>query len=103
MDDYPEANERLYAFMLEGLADVEQQLRRRGIRLIVRKGRPDVVAVDLARDAAIVICDRGYLRHQRAWRQQVAGEARCCVIQVESDVVVPVDVVSDKVEFAART
>ena len=30
MDDYPEANARHYAFMLEGLADVAGALRRRG-------------------------------------------------------------------------
>ena len=30
MDDYPEANERHYAFMLQGLRDVEENLRRAG-------------------------------------------------------------------------
>jgi deoxyribodipyrimidine photo-lyase len=38
-----------------------------------------------------------------AWREAVAKAARCRVDQVESDVVVPVDVVSDKAEYSART
>ncbi len=103
MDDYPEANRRHYAFMLEGLAEVACDLEARGIRFVIRHGPPDRVALDLAGDAALVVCDRGYLRHQVAWRRTVADEAGCRVVQVESDVVVPVDVASDKAEFGART
>jgi deoxyribodipyrimidine photo-lyase len=103
MDDYPEANARHYAFMLEGLRDVAAGCRRRGIAFVIRKGPPEIVAVELARDAALVVCDRGYLRHQKQWREHVARHAGCPVVQVESDVVVPVQTASDKQEFAART
>src|SRR5688572_31897487 len=44
MDDYPEANERHYAFMLEGLADVEAALRRSGIKFVAKRGNPSSVA-----------------------------------------------------------
>ena len=47
MDSYPEANERHYAFMLEGLADVAQGLRSRGIAFIVRRGMPGDIALAL--------------------------------------------------------
>jgi len=55
---------------------------------------PDEVALKLGRDAAVIVCDRGYLRHQRRWRDRVADGAGCRVEQVESDVVVPVEEVS---------
>jgi deoxyribodipyrimidine photo-lyase len=103
MDDYPEANLRHYTFMLQGLQEVEGALRERGIQLVVRRGAPDEVALALAGRAALVVCDRGYLRHQRAWREQVAARAPCRVLQVEGDVVVPVEVASAKREYAART
>ncbi len=103
MDDYPEANRRHYAFMLEGLAEVAADLEDRRIRFVLRHGEPPRVALELAKEAAIVVCDRGYLRHQVAWREKVAEAAGCRVVQVESDVVVPVDLVSDKAEHAART
>jgi deoxyribodipyrimidine photo-lyase len=102
-DGYPEANARHYAFMLEGLREVAASLRERGIAFVVRRGSPEDVAGDLARRAATVVCDRGYLRHQKAWRHQVAERAGCRVIQVEGDVVVPVELVSTKREVAART
>src|SRR5215475_9797008 len=101
MDDCPEAHARHYAFMLEGLADVERNLRRRKIKFVMKHGNPPRIALDLARRAAILICDRGYTRHQARWRDEVADQAKCAVIQVESDVVIPVEVTSDKREFAA--
>src|SRR4051812_136211 len=66
-DGYPEANERHYAFMLEGLADVLQSLKRRGIKFVVKHGDPPDVVLHYTKRAALVVCDRGYLRHQRRW------------------------------------
>ena len=103
MDNYPEANARHYAFMLQGLADVKGGLADRGIGFVIRHDSPPRVALELAEHAAAIVCDRGYLSHQKQWRDQVADEAGRCVEQVEGDVVVPVEEASDKSEFAART
>ena len=66
MDDYPEANARHYAFMLQGLAEVARELKKRKIAFVMRKGSPDEVALNLAKKAALVVCDRGYLRQPSA-------------------------------------
>jgi deoxyribodipyrimidine photo-lyase len=105
-DAYPGANARHFLFMLQGLADVERGLAARGVKFVVKHGNPAEVALHYAKRAAAVVCDRGYLRHQRAWRR-VVGEG--CeregipAYQVESDAVVPVGVASNKREYAART
>ena len=104
MDDYPEANARHYAFMLEGLRDVDGGAGE---------------ARDAVRRAARVACECGAaacrktprwssataatLRHQRRWRDAVADGCGVPVVQVESDVVVPSKSRRDKQEFAART
>ncbi|MGW8303460.1 MAG: deoxyribodipyrimidine photo-lyase, partial [Desulfobacterales bacterium] len=103
MDDYPEANLRHYTFMLEGLQETWAALGRRGIKMVVQKGNPADVALSTGKKASLIVCDRGYLRHQIQWRKKVAQNAGCRVVQVESDVVVPLEVVSDKAEYAART
>lgn len=100
---YPEATARAYAFLLEGLRDVRDALDARSIGFALALGDPAEVALAAARQAAVLVVDRGYLRHQRAWRERVAAAAPCPVVQVEGDVVVPVDVASSKAEFAART
>ena len=102
-DDYPDANLRHYRFVLEGLADVRRALERRGIRLWVLHAHPAEAALTAGDDAAVIVCDRGYLRHQKAWRKRVASSAACAVIEVEADVVVPVDRASSRAAHAART
>jgi deoxyribodipyrimidine photo-lyase len=103
MSDYPEGNLRHYRFMLEGLQETQRTLRERGIKLVVYRGHPSTVALELSKEASLLVCDRGYLRHQKEWRMRVAAEADCEVVQIESDLVVPVEKASDKAEYAART
>ena len=100
---YPDANLRHYAFMLEGLRETHASLSRRGIPLIARFGSPPEIAGELGVDAALIVCDRGYLRHQREWRAQLAAECGRRLVEIDGDVVVPVETASQKREYAART
>ncbi|MDZ7835126.1 MAG: hypothetical protein U5K84_07025 [Alkalibacterium sp.] len=45
----------------------------------------------------------GTCRIEREWREKVASEIDCPFYQVETNVIVPVEVASDKEEYAART
>jgi deoxyribodipyrimidine photo-lyase len=103
MDDYPSANTRHYAFMLEGLKDVQESLTRRGIKFVVHKGAPDDVALRLGANASMIVSDGAYLRPERSWRQRVAEQAGRRVVRVESNVVVPIELASNKREVTART
>lgn len=102
-DSYPEANERHYRFMLEGLREVQSSLADRGIKMVIRHESPEVGAVALSREASLVVVDRGYLKIQRAWRRHVAERVDCALVQVESDAVVPVQQASPKEEYSAAT
>jgi deoxyribodipyrimidine photo-lyase len=102
-DDYPEANLRHYTFMLQGLAEVQKNLAEQGIRLIARREPPETGVVKLGRQACLVVVDRGYTRVQRAWREKAALQLDCLLVQVESDVIVPVEQASIKEEYAAAT
>ncbi len=101
--DYPEASARHYRFLLEGLADVATALQQRNVKFVVRTGDPADVAIGLAENASAVVTDRGYLRHQRAWRRRLVDAYAGPVTEVEGDIVVPVETASDKREYAART
>lgn len=103
LTNYPEANARHYAFMLEGLEETATALQKRRIQFVLQLGDPAEVALMLGRRAALIVTDRGYMRVQKVWRKKVATAAKCPVVQVETDVIVPVKIASDKQEFAART
>ncbi len=100
---FPEANARHYAFLLQGLADAKMGLEKRGVGFVMRKASPAEIAIDLARDAALLVLDRGYLAIQKRWYGEIAKAVEARIVQVEGDVVVPVEVASAKHEFAART
>jgi deoxyribodipyrimidine photo-lyase len=102
-DDYPDANERHYVFMLEGLREVRQSLETRGIKLIVAFRSPEKAVVPMAAKASLVVVDRGYTRIQRSWRAKVAEKIDCPLIQIESDVLVPIEEASSKEEYGAFT
>ncbi|MCF7949209.1 MAG: deoxyribodipyrimidine photo-lyase [Spirochaetia bacterium] len=100
-DNYPEANLRHYRFLLEGLENTRRRLAERGIRLLLLQGEPLACVPEVARQAALLVCDRGYLRHQRQWRAEIARRAACLCLQVESDVVVPVEAAYPKQAYTA--
>ncbi|MGH4050334.1 MAG: deoxyribodipyrimidine photo-lyase [Clostridium sp.] len=102
-DNYPEANERHYYFMLEGLKEVKTELARRNIKMIIRKISPESGALEISSLAALMVVDRGYLALERKWRTFLAQNAKCSVVQVETNVIVPVEVASIKEEYSAYT
>ncbi|MBN1272726.1 MAG: deoxyribodipyrimidine photo-lyase [Candidatus Aminicenantes bacterium] len=102
-ENFPDANERHYTFMLEGLEETRKHLEKRGIRLAILRLSPEKAALKAALNACLVVTDRGYTRIQDRWRREAAAGMGCLLTQVESDVVVPVEETSSKEEFAARS
>jgi len=102
-ESYPEANERHYWFMLDGLKEVQLELDKKGIKLVIMRISPEIGAIQLAKSASMVIVDRGYTKTVRKWTKNVAEKIKCPLIQVESNVIVPVEVASQKEEYSAAT
>lgn len=102
-ESYPKANERHYYFMLEGLKEVQSNLEEHGILMLIQPISPEIGATKLAKLASLVIVDRGYTRIERNWRNYTAKNITCPLIQVESNVIVPVEVASSKEEYSAAT
>ncbi len=100
---YPDAAARHYTFMLQGLAEVAPALTRRGIAFEVLRGAPADVVGALAHRTGAVVMDGGYLPLQRSWREDVVTAVDVPVYEIDTDVVVPPSLVSDKLETAART
>lgn len=100
---YPGANARHYRFLLEGLRDVKANLADRGISFTLWRGDIGSIGTALSGLASTIVVDRGYLRHHRRWREELVQAVDCPVVQVESNVVVPVETASTKEEYSAAT
>lgn len=102
-NQFPEANNRHYAFLLQGLQDVQDSLNRRGIKMAIQMVSPPDGVIELAENALMVVVDRGYLNIQREWVKKVINGLKCPLMQVETNVVVPVETASAKEEYSAAT
>ena len=101
--NFPEANARHYYFMLEGLQEVQEKLKKQNIKMVIRQISPPAGVKELAQNASLVITDRGYLKTERNWKKKAAHNIACPLLEVESNVIVPVEIASDKEEYAAYT
>ncbi len=103
LDDYPEANLRHYHFMLQGLQETQEALDKRDVQMVVFHGSPEIGVPQHAEQASQVVVDAGHLRIQRQWRSNVASALTCLLTEVETNLIVPLEQVSDKENFSAGT
>ena len=102
-DEFEDANLRHYRFMLEGLKETKKRLEKRDIKLVIKHENPVEGVIELADEASLLVTDKAYLDFLRDWRENVAEKIDIPMIEVETDIIVPVEEASSKEEYAART
>lgn len=103
LSGYPEASKRHYDFMLQGLKDVKDELEIKGIKFIFLEGDILKNISKICQKAGFVIWDKGYLKYQIDIRKKLLNLIDATVIEVENNVVIPVEKVSLKEEYSAKT
>jgi len=99
----PHANLRHYAFLNQGLADIEQDLQRRNITFLMRRA-PHESHEQLLSDvrAAFLVGDENPLRVPEQWRKQLASRIAIPFWTVDADVVIPSNLI-EKAQYGAYT
>ncbi|MEW6012157.1 MAG: deoxyribodipyrimidine photo-lyase [Elusimicrobiota bacterium] len=103
MPYFPNANTRHYYFMFEGLEELIKDFKNMGVELVIKFGNYEDIFEMLSKDSVLSVIDKGYLRFQRKIMEEAVKRAKVKVVEVESDVVVPVEYASNKKEPYART
>ncbi len=101
--DYPNANLRHYAFLVEGLAETAKRIEERGAAFVFRP-YPKNHLVPFCEEvkAALVIGDENPMREPEQWRRGATEKLRVPLWTVDADVIVPTKLFA-KEEYAART
>jgi deoxyribodipyrimidine photo-lyase len=99
---YPHANLRHYAFLAQGIPDIAERARKRGIGFVLRTypGHSLLKFCDEVK-ASIVIGDENPIREPRAWREAAAKTLTGPLWTVDADVIVPSKLL-EKEQYAAR-
>lgn len=100
---FPKANLRSFKFFLEGLKDVADQLSHRNIGFQIELESFLRIVSESCKDAAFLIVDKAYLPELRRIRKSVYEKIEKTIFEVDTNLLVPVEVASDRKEFAART
>lgn len=89
-ENYPESQFRHYQFMWEGLKELHREATKRKHKVLLRCEDPLKGIIQLAKEACWVVADRGYLRHQIQWREELSHNIDTPFSVVESDLCVPI-------------
>jgi deoxyribodipyrimidine photo-lyase len=96
---------RQYAFMIRGLAEVEQTLKEKNIPFHLLLGLPEAELPDFLRQsrAGCLVTDFDPLRQKRGWKEEVAKRLDIPFFEVDAHNLVPCWLASDKQEYGAYT
>src|SRR5690554_3151416 len=92
-ENYLGANLRHYKFMIEGLIEFDEFLRKQGIKFVVFKNESE--AYSLIKEAHTLVMDYGYLKTQINWIKSILdfidySMLKINVAIIETDSIVPV-------------
>ena len=104
IQNFPNANLRHYAFLNQGLPEIEEECAERGVDFVMRRApNEDHIRFFADVDAAMVIGDENPMRAPEQWRVRIAnalGRQRIPFWTVDADVVVPSRLL-EKAQFSA--
>lgn len=103
-DNFMNANQRHYAFMFDGIINLIKKFNELNIKFILAYSDdiPGEV-LKVSQNACMLVGDIGYLKIQRDMRNKIKEKIKCNYVTVEDNVLFPVEYISDKEEYSART
>jgi len=100
-----DATLRQYDFMLKGLMEVEQELRKLNIPFFLLSGNPaeEIPKFLSEHKASVLVSDFDPLKIKRKWKNEVSKKTNIPFYEVDAHNVVPCFYASSKLEFGAYT
>ncbi len=102
-ENYPNANYRHFKFLLEGLKEVKEELNKKNIKLIIEKSHPKELALKISKISSLMVTDKNYLKHINIWKKELANEIDIPLVEIETNLIIPIEEVSEKEEYSAAT
>ncbi len=94
---------RQYSFLLEGIMELKENLAVRNIKLSIFTGGWEKLVKQLSELSEAIYYDKEYLNPGKSREKILVNLCQSNIYSVENNVVVPVEVASDKEEYSAAT
>ncbi|RAK06190.1 deoxyribodipyrimidine photo-lyase [Halanaerobium saccharolyticum] len=101
--NFPEAEYGHFKFMLQGLKEIKKDLKaaENNFYIVDYQNLEDLEKI--TEKASLVVSEKVYLKHLRQWKSEAAERLSAPFYLVESNLVCPIEEVSEKEEYAAYT
>lgn len=99
--NYKDANYRTFRFFCEGLWEVKNTLLNRKIGIHIRVGDFFDIVKQYAHDVEVLVTDKAYLPFIKNVRNEVYRALDAQIYEVDTNIIVPVEKASVKMEYAA--
>jgi deoxyribodipyrimidine photo-lyase len=105
VQNYCNANQKIYNFMIDGLKKIEERLNSLDIPFIILKGNPERTLIEFVDDfnISIIITDFSPLRIKRNWINGLNDQIKIPLYEVDTHNIIPCWELSNKKEYAAYT
>jgi deoxyribodipyrimidine photo-lyase len=101
--NYPEAEYGHFKFMLQGLKEIKDNLKTEAINFYIIDYQSLTDFKKITADASLVVSEKVYLKNLRQWKEKAAEILSVPFYLVESNLICPIEEVSEKEEYAAYT
>lgn len=101
--DFPEAESGHFKFMLQGLKEIKNDLNAAGLNFYLVDYQELEDLEKITEGASLVVSEKVYLKHLRNWKAEAAESLSIPFYLVESNIICPIEEVSEKEEYAAYT
>src|SRR5580704_12329976 len=103
ISNFPHANLRHYAFLNQGLPDVESDLAERNVSFVLRRASNESHERFLSDVGAVfLVGDENPMREPERWRRELTARIRIPFWTVDADVVIPSKLI-EKAQYGAYT
>ena len=101
--NYPEAEYGHYEFMFAGLKELKKELEQHNINFFIFSYEDVDIFKKITEKASLLITEKAYLKNLRKWKTKAADLIKVAFYTVETNLICPVEEVSEKEEYAAYT
>ena len=101
--NFPEAEYGHFKFMFSGLKELKNKLNDNNFNFYIIDYQDGSEVAQILERATLVVSEKVYLNHLQQWKKKIAKNLNIPFYFVESNLVCPIEEVSDKEEYAAYT
>ncbi|MEC9491025.1 MAG: deoxyribodipyrimidine photo-lyase [Halanaerobiales bacterium] len=101
--NFPEAEYGHFKFMLQGLQEIKNDLKAAESNFYIVDYHRIEDLEQITKKASLVVSEKVYLKHLCQWKKEASQKIAVPFYLVESNLVCPIEEVSDKEEYAAYT